>query len=138
MNIKGSLTALILQNLSRGPNHGYRIALEIKSQSKGVLDFKEGTLYPGNFGLYRKPGEPRNTRNTRTPELAAETSGLFADFACFAVQYFLGEDLGCPSGLVLSPLLGWYCQFASVPHNAGQRPPNLASSGKLMRMITSA
>ena len=54
MNFKGSLTALILQNLSRGPNHGYRIAQEIKAKSKGVLDFKEGTLYPALHGLEGK------------------------------------------------------------------------------------
>ena len=54
MNIKGSLTTLILQNLSRGPNHGYRIAQEIKSQSKGVLDFKEGTLYPALYRMEAK------------------------------------------------------------------------------------
>src|SRR5580704_13792616 len=51
MNFRGGLTALILQNLSEGPNHGYRIAQEIKQKSKGVLDFKEGTLYPALHGL---------------------------------------------------------------------------------------
>ena len=54
MNLKGSLTTLVLQNLSRGPNHGYRIAQEIKAQSRGVLDFKEGTLYPALHGLEGK------------------------------------------------------------------------------------
>lgn len=54
MNFKGSLATLILQNLSHGPNHGYRIAQEIKAQSKGVLDFKEGTLYPALHGLEGK------------------------------------------------------------------------------------
>jgi len=54
MNFKGSLAPLILQNLGRGPNHGYRIAQEIKQQSKGVLDFKEGTLYPALHGLEAK------------------------------------------------------------------------------------
>ena len=54
MNFKGSLTTLILQNLKRGPNHGYRIAQEIKEKSKGVLDFKEGTLYPALHALEAK------------------------------------------------------------------------------------
>jgi len=54
MNFKGSLNTLILQNLSQGPNHGYRIAQEIKKSSKGVLDFKEGTLYPALHGLEAK------------------------------------------------------------------------------------
>jgi PadR family transcriptional regulator PadR len=46
MNLKGSLPLLILYTLSKGPNHGYQIAKSIKQQSEGVLDFKEGTLYP--------------------------------------------------------------------------------------------
>jgi len=54
MNLKGTLPTLILHVLSRGPNHGYRIAQEIKATSKGVLDFKEGTLYPALHGLENK------------------------------------------------------------------------------------
>lgn len=46
MNFKGTLPALILEVLAREPNHGYRIAQQIKERSRGVLDFKEGTLYP--------------------------------------------------------------------------------------------
>ena len=45
---------MILQNLTKGPNHGYRIAQQIKEKSKGVLDFKEGTLYPTLHELERK------------------------------------------------------------------------------------
>jgi PadR family transcriptional regulator, regulatory protein PadR len=51
MNMKGSLPLLILQRVSNGPLHGYQIAMEIKQVSKGVLDFKEGTLYPALHGL---------------------------------------------------------------------------------------
>jgi transcriptional regulator len=46
MNLKGSLPMLILHILSQGPSHGYQIAKQIKQRSRGVLDFKEGTLYP--------------------------------------------------------------------------------------------
>lgn len=46
MNFKGTLPTLILEALAQGPNHGYRIAQQIKERSAGVLDFKEGTLYP--------------------------------------------------------------------------------------------
>ena len=46
MNLKGTLTPLILKLLAREPNHGYRLAQQIKSQSEGVLDFRESTLYP--------------------------------------------------------------------------------------------
>lgn len=46
MNFKGTLPTLILEALVREPSHGYRIAQRIKERSQGVLDFKEGTLYP--------------------------------------------------------------------------------------------
>jgi PadR family transcriptional regulator, regulatory protein PadR len=46
MNFKGTLPALILEALMREPTHGYRIAQRIKERSEGVLDFREGTLYP--------------------------------------------------------------------------------------------
>jgi len=46
MNLKGSLPLLVLHVLAQGSNHGYGIAKLIKDQSSGVLDFKEGTLYP--------------------------------------------------------------------------------------------
>ncbi len=51
MNIKGSLPLLILQALSSGPSHGYQITQQIKARSKGILDFKEGTLYPALHSL---------------------------------------------------------------------------------------
>jgi PadR family transcriptional regulator, regulatory protein PadR len=46
MNLRGTLPTLILEAIERDPNHGYSIAQRIKQRSKGVLDFKEGTLYP--------------------------------------------------------------------------------------------
>lgn len=46
MNFKGTLPTLILEALVRDASHGYRIAQGIKERSQGVLDFKEGTLYP--------------------------------------------------------------------------------------------
>ena len=46
MNFKGTLPTLILEALAHEPSHGYRIAQQIKDRSQGVLDFKEGTLYP--------------------------------------------------------------------------------------------
>lgn len=46
MNFKGTLPTLILDALMQEPSHGYRIAQRIKERSEGVLDFKEGTLYP--------------------------------------------------------------------------------------------
>ena len=46
MNFKGTLPTLILEALIHEPSHGYRIAQRIKERSEGVLDFREGTLYP--------------------------------------------------------------------------------------------
>ena len=46
MNFKGTLPSLILKALVPGPSHGYLIAQQIKTRSEGVLDFKEGSLYP--------------------------------------------------------------------------------------------
>ena len=51
MNLKGSLPLLILHNLRSGPSHGYAIAKHIKETTNGVLDFKEGTLYPTLHGM---------------------------------------------------------------------------------------
>lgn len=51
MNLKGSLPVLILQVLEQGSLHGYAIAQQIKQRSAGVLDFREGTLYPALHGL---------------------------------------------------------------------------------------
>lgn len=46
MNLRGTLPTLILEALEQQPDHGYSIAQRIKERSSGVLDFKEGTLYP--------------------------------------------------------------------------------------------
>jgi transcriptional regulator len=47
MNLKGTLPTLILQALKDDESsHGYLIAQRIKDRSEGVLQFKEGTLYP--------------------------------------------------------------------------------------------
>ena len=54
MNLKGSLPLLVLHILGRGANHGYGIAKQIKDQSRGVLDFKEGTLYPTLHGMEKQ------------------------------------------------------------------------------------
>ena len=54
MNLKGSLPLLILHDLQSGPSHGYAIAKHIKETSQGVLDFKEGTLYPTLHGMQKQ------------------------------------------------------------------------------------
>ena len=44
--LKGTLDMLILKTLSRGPNHGYGIALHIRRRSDDVFKVGEGSLYP--------------------------------------------------------------------------------------------
>lgn len=70
MNFKGTLPTLILEALVREPSHGYRIAQGIKERSEGVLDFKEGTLYPAlhkleNEGTVESYEEVENGRPRR-------------------------------------------------------------------------
>jgi transcriptional regulator len=70
MNSKGTLPTLILEAVEQEPSHGYRIAQRIKERSKGVLDFKEGTLYPAlhkleNEGLVQSSEEIENGRARR-------------------------------------------------------------------------
>jgi len=70
MNLKGTLPMLILSALEQGPKHGYLIATQIKARSKGVLDFKEGTLYPAlhdqeNKGLIESYEQVENGRTRR-------------------------------------------------------------------------
>jgi PadR family transcriptional regulator, regulatory protein PadR len=70
MNFKGTLPTLILEALRHEPNHGYRIAQQIKERSRGVLDFKEGTLYPAlhkleNDGLVKSHSGMENGRPRR-------------------------------------------------------------------------
>jgi transcriptional regulator len=77
MNLKGTLPPLILQVLESGPKHGYVIAQEIKAKSKGVLDFKEGTLYPAlhaqeNKGLIASYEQTEKGRLRRYYKLTEE------------------------------------------------------------------
>jgi transcriptional regulator len=44
--LKGTLDMLILRTLSRGPNHGYGIALHIRRLSQDAFKVGEGSLYP--------------------------------------------------------------------------------------------
>jgi PadR family transcriptional regulator, regulatory protein PadR len=44
--LPGTLDMLILKTLTRGPLHGYGIALSIKNASEDVLTVEEGSLYP--------------------------------------------------------------------------------------------
>lgn len=51
--LKGNTPTMILAVLRDGPLHGYAVAREIERRSDGVLQFKEGTLYPALHALER-------------------------------------------------------------------------------------
>jgi PadR family transcriptional regulator PadR len=43
---KADLALLVLAVLGRGPMHGYAIARQVEKRSRGVLQAREGALYP--------------------------------------------------------------------------------------------
>ncbi|RYX82084.1 PadR family transcriptional regulator [bacterium] len=49
--LKGNVPVLILAVLTDGGLHGYAIAREIERRSGGILEWKEGTLYPALHAL---------------------------------------------------------------------------------------
>jgi PadR family transcriptional regulator PadR len=51
--LKGSLDVLLLVLLERGPMYGYQIVKEVRARSDGVLELKEGSLYPALHRLER-------------------------------------------------------------------------------------
>ena len=44
--LKGSTPMLVLAVLAEEPSYGYEIAKRIEQRSEGILEGKEGTLYP--------------------------------------------------------------------------------------------
>jgi PadR family transcriptional regulator PadR len=102
MNFKGTLPTLILEALKQEPSHGYRIAQGIKERSQGVLDFKEGTLYPAlhkleNEGLVESFEDIEKGRSRRYYRITESGRGMLAkDRAEWlelsrAVTFILGE-----------------------------------------------
>lgn len=83
MNLRGTLPTLILEALEQEPRHGYRIAQRIKELSRGVLDFKEGTLYPAlhkleNDGLVESYEGAENGRQRRYYRISKAGRGALA------------------------------------------------------------
>ena len=83
MNFKGTLPTLILEVLAQEPSHGYRIAQKIKERSDGVLDFKEGTLYPAlhkleNEGLVESYEGMESGRSRRYYRITKSGRGALA------------------------------------------------------------
>ncbi len=83
MNLRGTLPTLILEALEHEPKHGYLIAKRIKERSRGILDFKEGTLYPAlhkleNEGLVESYEGTENGRQRRYYRISDAGRGALA------------------------------------------------------------
>jgi PadR family transcriptional regulator, regulatory protein PadR len=83
VNLKGTLPTLILESLEHESSHGYRIAQRIKDRSQGVLDFKEGTLYPAlhkleNEGLVESYDGMEKGRSRRYYRITESGRGALA------------------------------------------------------------
>lgn len=66
---KGIMEMVVLQLLSEGPNYGYQLLTRLANTPSGLLEVKEGTLYPILYRLEEdemlesgwQTGEGRNT-----------------------------------------------------------------------------
>jgi len=61
--LKGSISLLLLNLLSRGEMYGYEIFQEASRRSGNAFEFKEGTLYPALHQLEKK-GQIRSAWRT--------------------------------------------------------------------------
>lgn len=52
--LHGTLDALILKTLSRGPRHGYGIARWLEEATEDTVVVEEGSLYPALYRLERR------------------------------------------------------------------------------------
>src|SRR5215510_979095 len=52
--LHGTLDALILKTLTRGPSHGYAVARFIEDTSLDAFLIEEGSLYPALYRLERR------------------------------------------------------------------------------------
>ena len=64
--LPGTLDMMILKTLTRGPLHGYGIALSIKRLSDEVLAVEEGSLYPALQRLLLRGWVKAEWRKTET------------------------------------------------------------------------
>ena len=75
--LPGTLDLLILKTLTRGPMHGYGIALHVQQVSEDVLQVGESSLYPAlqrlllNGWVKAEWGESENKRRARYYTLTA-------------------------------------------------------------------
>jgi PadR family transcriptional regulator PadR len=75
--LQGTLDLLILKTLTRGPQHGYGIAVHIQQVSNETLRVEEGSLYPALHRIEQEGwiraewGLSENNRRAKFYELTA-------------------------------------------------------------------
>jgi transcriptional regulator len=52
--LQGTLDALVLKTLSRGPRHGYSIARWLEEATEDALQIEEGSLYPALYRMEKR------------------------------------------------------------------------------------
>lgn len=52
--LKGATTMLILVALDERPMHGYELVQHLEERTKGLFEFKQGTIYPLLYSLEDK------------------------------------------------------------------------------------
>jgi PadR family transcriptional regulator PadR len=52
--LPGTLDAMVLKTLSRGPRHGYAIARWLEEATGDALQIEEGSLYPALYRMERR------------------------------------------------------------------------------------
>jgi transcriptional regulator len=52
--LPGTLDALVLKTLSRGPRHGYAIARWLEEATADALQIEEGSLYPALYRMEKR------------------------------------------------------------------------------------
>jgi len=52
--LPGTLDALVLKTLSRGPRHGYAIARWLEEATSDALQIEEGSLYPALYRMEKR------------------------------------------------------------------------------------
>ena len=68
---------LVLKTLDHAPNHGFGIALHVRTASEGLLEIEEGSLYPALHRMEREKlvsGSWQKTGNGRRARLYALTA----------------------------------------------------------------
>jgi transcriptional regulator len=74
--LPGSLHALILSTLTRGPRHGYAIVEALRRSSRGELEVEEGALYHALHRMEQRgwvTGEWRASEHNRRAKFYALT-----------------------------------------------------------------